>query len=100
MSKITRIDLAGHVPRCSHRGWLVLPVRRRAAGLWLGWWLGPIPPHGAFQRKPERDHDQAEDDDRTRMPSPSMAAGGAGLAWVVTADPHRVRSDQSVSVSV
>lgn len=33
-------------------------------GLWLGRRLRPIPPHVAFQRKPERDHDQAEDDDR------------------------------------
>ena len=43
---------------------LVCPAYgRRQVDLRLGR-LRPIPPHEPFQRKPERDHDQAEDDDR------------------------------------
>jgi hypothetical protein len=56
------------------------PAGQRAVGLRLGRRLRPIPPYEALQRKPERDHDQAEDDDRQHR---------EGQAH------HRPRSDQA-----
>jgi hypothetical protein len=77
-----RIGLAERGPRCSPRvpGSCLAyqPVR---GGLWLGRRLRSIRPHEAFQRKPERGHDQAEDDDRQHCegqahhhPCPGQAA--------------------------
>ena len=60
-----RIGLAERGPRCSPRvPGSCLAYQPARGGLWLGRRLRSIRPHEAFQRKPERDHDQAEDDDR------------------------------------
>jgi hypothetical protein len=61
------------------------PAGQRAVGLRLGRRLRPIPPYEALQRKPERDHDQAEEDDhqhREVKPTIVLASrSGWLLAW-------------------